>query len=179
MSKAANSVSKFILKLIRWPKYHWVAKLLMMGAIALLVNFLVNLIPPIHLAQSQTSTIKLSPQFSPDPYEVRGTAGGSTSVQEMVGRRDTPTGPCTGFANAVPDHTLRLRAFFNSLTIQVESSEDTALVVQGPGGIWCNDDFQGKNPGVMGQWLPGKYDIWVSTYAKNQPAPYVLKFSGQ
>jgi hypothetical protein len=127
--------------------------------------------------QSQPTPITLSPQFSPNPTELRGTAGGTTPVTKVTGRADSPTGPCIGFANTTPNNTIVLKGEFNALRIQVESGEDTALVVKGPGGIWCNDDFQGKNPGVAGQWLPGKYEVWVSTYAKERTAPYVLRLS--
>jgi hypothetical protein len=129
-------------------------------------------------AQSQPSPIPLNPQFTPNPMELRGTAGGSTAVSKLTGRTDSPTGPCTGFANVAPNHVVVLKSNFNSLSIQAESAEDTALAIKGPGGIWCNDDFQGKNPGVSGQWLPGKYEIWVSTYAKDRTAPYLLRLAG-
>ena len=126
-----------------------------------------------YIAQSQPASVNLSPQFS--PVELRGTTGGSTPVKEITGRAATPTGPCTGFANSAPSNTIVLKGFTESLSMLVESSEDTALAIRGPGGIWCNDDFVGKNPGVTGQWLAGKYEIWVSSYAKNRTAPYVLR----
>jgi hypothetical protein len=128
-------------------------------------------------AQSQPTSLTLSTQFNPNPTELRGTAGGTTPVSRVTGQTTTPTGPCAGFANATPNHTIVLKSAFNSLSILVDSPQDTALVIRGPGGIWCNDDFQGKKPGVSGQWLPGKYDIWVSTYAKDRAAPYVIRFN--
>lgn len=147
-------------------------------AIAVLTTLLIGG-NSIQLAHSQPTNISLSPQFSPNPVELKGKAGGSAAVSEIAGQAVTPTGPCTGFANAASDHTITLKAFFKQLSLEVESSQDTAIAIRGPGGVWCNDDFQGKNPGVSGQWLAGKYEIWVSTYAKNQAAPYVLKISGQ
>jgi hypothetical protein len=130
------------------------------------------------LAPAQAQPVTLGPQFSPNPTELRGVGGGSRSVGEMVGRSDSPTGPCTGFANPAPNETVVLTSFFKSLSLVVDSDEDTAVVIKGPGGIWCNDDFQGKNPGVSGQWLPGKYEIWVSTYGRGRTAPYTLRLSG-
>jgi len=143
----------------------------LVGAIALLLS---HLLQP-NLAYSQTKTLTLSPQFSPNPTIVQGTGGGGTAIQSMIGRSESPIGPCTGYANPTPNHTLTLRAFFSSLRMTVDSAEDTALVIQGPGGTWCNDDTNGKNPEISGQWLPGKYDIWVTTYAKDKTAPYTLK----
>jgi hypothetical protein len=132
------------------------------------------------LALSQSpvfAQVTIAPNFSPNPLELRGNSGGSVPVNDIVGRADTPNGPCTGFANTKPDHTLVLTAFFDSLSLQIQSGEDTALAIQGPGGVWCNDDNQGKNPGISGQWLAGTYRVWVSSYGKNRPAPYVLRIT--
>ncbi|EKQ69242.1 hypothetical protein OsccyDRAFT_1867 [Leptolyngbyaceae cyanobacterium JSC-12] len=148
------------------------------AAIAAITTMVIS-ISHIQLAHSQPANLTLSPQFSPNPLELRGKGGGSEAVSEIVRQATTPTGPCTGFASATPNHTVTLKAFFKGLSVEVESPQDTALAIRGPGGVWCNDDFQGKNPGVSGQWLAGKYEIWISTYAKNQIAPYVLRLSEQ
>ncbi len=130
-------------------------------------------------AQSPPSldNVTIGSRFSPNPLEVRGKGGGSTPAHDLVGRSDSPTGSCTGFASTKPDLTLVLTSFFNSLSIQVQSAEDTALVIQGPGGVWCNDDFQGKNPGVSGQWLAGTYKVWVASYGKNRSPNYTLQIT--
>lgn len=126
-------------------------------------------------AQAQT----LSPQFAPNPMELRGKGGGDVSVSALVGRTDTPTGECTGFANARPNHTIVLTSQFNGLSLKVQSGEDTALTIKGPGGVWCNDDLDGKNPGLSGQWLPGSYAIWISSYSKNSRPTYILRIQEQ
>lgn len=126
-------------------------------------------------AQPGQAGIKLSPGFSPNPIEVRGSGGGSASVQDVVGHGDSPTGQCTGYTNKQANQTIVLTEFFDSLSLEVESSEDTALTIQGPGGVWCNDDFNGNNPGVSGQWLAGTYKIWISSYAKDRNPAYVLR----
>jgi hypothetical protein len=82
-----------------------------------------------------------------------------------------------GFVDEQPDHTIELTAFFNYLSLVVESPQDTTIVISGPGGTWCNDDFQGKNPGIAGQWLAGTYRVWVGSYDKNKYHPYVIKIS--
>jgi hypothetical protein len=121
--------------------------------------------------------ITVGPRFSPNPIEIRSTAGGTIAVKEIVGKTSTPTGPCTGFANSKPNHVLVLTTFFKSLSVLVDSPEDTALAIQGPGGVWCNDDYIGKNPGISGQWLPGTYNIWVGPYAKDRQPSYVLRIT--
>jgi len=70
-----------------------------------------------------------------------------------------------------------LTSFFNYLAIEVQSPEDTTIVIKGPGGSWCNDEYQGKNPGLAGQWQPGTYGIWVGSYDKSKFHPYIIKIS--
>ena len=134
-----------------------------------------TLLPTQAQSPPNLENITLGPRFSPNPLELRGSAGGSAPINEVIKRSDTPTGSCTGFGTSRPNHTIVLTEFFDSLSLQVESSADTSIAVQGPGGIWCNDDFNGKNPGVSGQWLAGTYRIWVSAYGRNQRPAYVLK----
>lgn len=138
----------------------------------------INLNLPAHAQPvSDLNDITIGPRFSPNPIEVRSTGGGATPAKDVVGLAETPTGGCTGFTSTAPNHTLVLTSFFNSLSLQVESSEDTALAIKGPGGVWCNDDYQGKNPGVSGQWLPGTYKVWVTSYAKSRNPAYVLRIT--
>lgn len=131
------------------------------------------------LAQKPTvfENVNLSPKFSPDPTILKGISGGSVPAKTIAGRADTATGPCVGFMDEKPDHVLVLTAFFNYLSVVVEAPEDTTMVVSGPGGTWCNDDYQGKNPGIAGQWLPGTYKIWIGSYDKNKYVPYIIKIT--
>ncbi len=131
------------------------------------------------LAQKPTifENLTISPKFSPDPTIVRGISGGSVPAKTIAGRADTSTGPCVGFMDENPDHSLVLTAFFNYLSVVVEAPEDTTMVVSGPGGTWCNDDYAGKNPGIAGQWLPGTYKIWIGSYDKTKYIPYIIKIT--
>ena len=108
---------------------------------------------------------------------ISGTAGGGTSLRDVAGKGETATGSCLGFGKGQPDQILRLNSGFRDLTVVVKSSVDTTIVVKGPGGTWCNDDFQGKNPGLDGQWQAGEYKIWIGTQGRNQSVNYVLKVS--
>jgi hypothetical protein len=121
--------------------------------------------------------ITLSPNFAPDPQTVRGIGGGSIPMKNVAQTDNTPTGACTGFVDQQPDHQVVLSSFFNYLKIEVQSPEDTTILIKGPGGTWCNDDYQGKNPGVAGQWLPGNYGIWVGSYKQQESYPYVIRFT--
>jgi len=117
----------------------------------------------------------LSPKFTPDPTDLKGITGGSVAAKEVAGQADTPTGGCLGFMDAAANHTIELKAFFKYLKIQTQSSEDTTIVIKGPGGVWCNDDLQDKNAGIEGEWLPGAYQVWVGTYNKDKATPYILR----
>ena len=108
---------------------------------------------------------------------ISGTAGGGTSLRDVAGKGETATGSCLGFGKGEADQILRLNSRFRDLTVVVKSSMDTTIVVKGPGGTWCNDDFQGKNPGLDGQWQAGEYKIWIGTQGRNQSVNYVLKVS--
>jgi hypothetical protein len=123
--------------------------------------------------------ITVAPQFSPESARMHGFSGGAVAAGELAGRAATATGPCTGFIDQEPDHRLTLTQFFNFLSLEIQSSEDTSLVIRGPGGIWCNDDYSNKNPGIAGQWLSGTYDIWIGAPRQNDFAPYVIRLSEQ
>lgn len=124
-------------------------------------------------------SVTLSPAFSPDPSTVRGISGGPKAANEVAGRAETITGPCNGFVDEQPDHTVVLTEFFQYLRLQIQSSEDTTLVIRGPGGTWCNDDYSGKNPGIAGQWLSGTYQIWIGSYEQTGYHPYVIRMTEQ
>ncbi|MBW4432781.1 MAG: hypothetical protein KME28_13895 [Pelatocladus maniniholoensis HA4357-MV3] len=119
--------------------------------------------------------VSISPKFFPDPFEVRGMSGGSLPGNQVVTKKETSTGACTGFVDQKPDHQLELGKKFDYLKLQIDSPEDTTLIINGPGGTWCNDDFDGKNPGIVGEWLPGTYKIWVGSYNRDEYFPYTLK----
>lgn len=121
--------------------------------------------------------IRIGGNFSPDPLVVRGMSGGSIRARRVAGRAETATGPCTGFVDEEPDHTLQLTSKFDYLKLEVDSPEDTTLIITGPGGSWCNDEFDGENPGIIGEWLPGTYKIWIGSYEKNRYLPYTLEIT--
>jgi len=146
------------------------------------LSFLVCVIAiafPLNSAKAQKilpmfGDVTIDKNFSPDPMLMRGVSGGSTPGRVIAGRRDTPTGACTGFFDEKPDHTLRLNRKFDYLKLKVTSSGDTALIVKGPDGIWCNDDLKGKNPEIVGEWLPGQYQLWLGSFSQDKHLPYTI-----
>ncbi len=161
------------------PKKSQIGCVVFLSAIPLLLNGFVNAQPLQFKSTPMFENVTLYPEFSPDPVMIRGLSGGPASAQDTAGREETPTGSCMGFVDEKPDHTLVLNGFFNYLSLQVSSNEDTVLVIRGPGGSWCNDDYVDMNPGISGQWLSGKYDIWVGSYKSNAYHPYVIKITDE
>jgi hypothetical protein len=157
--------------------------LLAFGVIFSVTGLLFNIPTRAAPLQYQTTpmfeNVTLSPDSGPGSLTIRGLSGGPISSQNISGREETPTGPCMGFVDEKPDHKIVLTGFFKSLSLRVQSSEDTVLVVRGPGGSWCNDDYQDMNPGIAGQWLSGTYEIWVGSYEPDSYHPYVLEITKQ
>lgn len=120
---------------------------------------------------------RIRTNFAPDPLTLRGISGGSVPGKKVAGRAETANGLCVGFVDAQPDHILVLRDFFDFLRLEVRSPQDTTMILRGPGGTWCNDDAKGKNPGISGQWLAGKYRIWVGSFNKSSYYPYILRIT--
>lgn len=123
--------------------------------------------------------VVLTPNLVPSDTTVRGISGGPLTASSVSGRPETVTGPCTGFVDTEPDHRMTLTDYFEYLSLEIQSPEDTTLVVRGPGGSWCNDDVYGFNPAIAGQWFSGTYDIWIGSYTENSYHPYVIRISEQ
>lgn len=128
-------------------------------------------------AQSMFEDATLNPGFT--STELRGLSGGNTTLKSIAGRSETATGSCLGYTDADPDQTLKLNTAFGYLRLQVNSNIDTTMVVRGPGGTWCNDDFNDRNAGIEGEWQPGDYRVWIGNHSRNQTAPYTLKVTTQ
>ncbi len=130
-------------------------------------------------AQNISKNITIDRAVTSNPLLVDGVSGGSIAALEVVRTEQTATGFCDGFINRQPNHTLTLKKFFDFLKIEVDSPADTTIVIQGPGGIWCNDDANHTNPVIEGQWQPGVYKVWIGSYQENTTNNYRIKISGE
>ena len=106
-------------------------------------------------------SVRLSAGFTPDPYNVAVTSGGSIDASRVFSN-------CRGFISNAPDFRLHYNGQSSlPLIISVDSNADTTLVINGPDGQWwCDDDSgDGLNPSVrFSRPMAGQYDIWVGTY---------------
>lgn len=106
--------------------------------------------------------------FTPDPFVVKLEAGGPIKSN---------LGGVNAYVAKPPDFRLVYQAGNLPLTIRVESSADTTLLVNLPDGTWIADDDSGGklNPLIrIPQPRSGRYEIWVGTVAANGNPPAQL-----
>ena len=131
-------------------------------------------------ASAQLSAVTLAIGFTPDPTVLSGEGGGDRPAADVVNTRRTTTGPCLGYISSAPHEEVTLESEFSHLEMWVESELDTTLIIEGPGGVWCNDDSQGsQNPAISGEWLPGLYRVWIGAYRADEIPAYQLHISDQ
>ena len=104
--------------------------------------------------------VSLTSGFTPDPYTLSLTPGGSNDASAV-------DASCAGQVGSAPDVGLEFTSGNLPLYIYVESGEDTTLVVNTPDASWiCDDDSGvGLNPGLSFKApQSGRYDIWVGRF---------------
>ena len=101
---------------------------------------------------------------------MQGRAGGGADARNLQEQG------CLGFTHSDPDHIVTLTDRLE-LELSVQSSVDTTLVVHGPHGWMCNDDFYDVYPALEGSFPPGTYRVWVGTYERLDSDDYLLTVS--
>lgn len=99
-----------------------------------------------------------------------GTSGGPN-------RADDFEYSCRGYISELPSYILNIEDY-NYVQINVLAEGDTTLVVMGPDGVFCNDDYTGLNPGLYQYLSPGRYGVWVGSYSADQANQFMISFSG-
>lgn len=107
--------------------------------------------------QSQELLKPISPKFTPDPQVYTGNAGGDLPLLDIAGKAN---GECQGLASQSPNHSLSVQKKFGFLSLRVTSDRNLSILVKGPDGNYCRS---GKSPELSGEWLAGKYQIWVGS----------------
>lgn len=116
--------------------------------------------------------------YPPSTASVEGRTVGAFSLANIA-NRDPAGNPCTGFADPNPDHILTLESDFPSLTVSVDSGEDTTLLIQGPNdnSVYCGQDISRSNLDaqiVLNDLQAGTYRIWVGAHDQGQRFDYTL-----
>jgi hypothetical protein len=114
-------------------------------------------------AEPTFGSVSLSSGFSPDPYIVAISAGGSISAADVAS-------DCVGYVASAPDFSLHYDQEQYALSILADAGNDITLLVNDPGGDWhCSDDSSHLDHADPGVFFPaprsGRYDIWVGTYS--------------
>jgi hypothetical protein len=120
--------------------------------------------------------VSLASGFTPDPFTIHITSGGSINVTEQ----GLPA-ECRGNVTTAPDFRLRLTSTSARLRIYFvadTSGSDTTLIVNSPGATWlCNDDYPNANLNPMVEITnasSGQYDIWVGSFNNGEFASGTL-----
>jgi len=107
-------------------------------------------------------THNLAAGFTPDPYVVNVTAGGSIAAERIGGAG------CVGSIAQAPDVRVNYTAGQFPLRFMASSRADVTIVVNDPQGRWhCNDDYRGHGTDgavLFQRPLSGQYDIWIGSY---------------
>lgn len=114
--------------------------------------------------------IHLSAGFTPDPYRVQMTAGGSINGAHLPGS-------CLGNISDAPDFEVTYDAGSLPLVFRTISSSDTTLIINGPDGRWyCDDDSYGDLDAEVRFNRPqsGVYDVWVGTVGSGTASASLL-----
>jgi len=113
-----------------------------------------------------------------EAIEVQGVTAGSESFTRLASR-DRRRKICLGFGASEPEHTLILPREQPRLRISVDSEgKDTTLLIQGPSGIDCNDNYRRahRDAGVTDRnWPAGTYQIWVGSFNRGDRINYTLR----
>ena len=115
--------------------------------------------------------ISLRQGFQPDPYTQEVVAGGIYSLQSCGFEG-------VGWVAEAPDFELYYETTgAYVLTIAVQSSVDTILLVNDPDGNFYYNDDGGENGAALVRLdnpKAGLYDIWIGTYDGQNNAPALL-----
>lgn len=108
--------------------------------------------------------IRLNAGFTPDPYRVDLTAGGSIDAYTDT---NLPAA-CVGDISNAPDFEVTYSAGSLPLVFRTRSSTDTTLIINGPDNRWyCDDDSWGDGDAEVRFNKPssGAYDIWIGVFS--------------
>ena len=146
--------------------------LFMLGGLVMLVANL-----PLHAQSTNVNKITLS-TYPPTNTSVNGRIVGSYALSNIA-ETDVDGTLCAGYADTNPDYVLVLGSDFPSLGLEVNSGQDTTLLIQGPSDniVRCGQDISRSNLDaqiVDRNWSAGTYSIWVGAHNQGERFSYTL-----
>lgn len=117
--------------------------------------------------------------LSDEGIRFAGTTAGEYGLMRLAGR-DRRRRLCLGYGSEQPSHVLVLAEDTNRLNMSVVSEGDTTLLVEGPRGIDCNDNYRRNSRDAAlrgGKWPAGTYRIWVGAFERGDRIDYELLVS--
>ena len=156
-------------------KYRWVRLAGVLGAIAS-IGLLAS---PKVAAQVLVPASSESVTLSEEGIRFEGTTASEYNLMRLSAR-DRRRRLCLGYASEEPSHVLLLSGEVNRLSLSVVSDGDTTLLVEGPRGIDCNDNYRRNSRDAAvrsGEWPAGTYRIWVGSFEKGDRINYKLLVS--
>jgi hypothetical protein len=111
---------------------------------------------PTPASGSVYGAVTIGSGWSPQSYS--GMGGGPDSANLRF------AGTCNGYITSIPTFTLEV-IDYTTVSVEALAAGDLTMVLTGPGGTFCNDDFNGLNPGLSQSLMPGSYQVWIGEYA--------------
>ncbi|MEL6382354.1 MAG: hypothetical protein AAFQ89_07760 [Cyanobacteria bacterium J06626_18] len=144
----------------------------LLGSLAVLLS-----VAPVVAQSAHFEGITLS-AYPPTSSSVEGRTVGSYALSNIADS-GAGGGLCTGFADTTPDHILTLENDFPSLTVTIDSGQDTTLLIQGPNDntVRCGQDISRSNLDAQvsgSNWAAGAYRVWVGSHDQGQRFDYTL-----
>jgi len=115
-------------------------------------------------------------QASPNPLKIAP----QSEVVTVQGRGEGYLRSDCGYLTSAPNQRIELNQDFPYLRVQVQSSGNPTLWIDGPGGPFCvlSDNYSDQEPAMEGFWIAGTYDIYVGDRAQGKYS-YTLTISQQ
>jgi len=102
-------------------------------------------------------------------HSTSGSTGGNIDAKRRFGDA------CLGLVSNTPDHHINVQEDL-TLTLTVDSTTDSTLVVKGPAGTFCDDDSAGGNDArISARLSAGQYAVYVGDMYR--PGYYRLTLS--
>ena len=155
----------------------WVRLASLVGAVGAIAAS--GLVSSTAIAQVLVPASNESVTLTDDGIRFEGTAAGAYGLMRLAGR-DRRRRLCLGYGTEEPNHVLVLSEAVSRLSMSVVSEGDTTLLIEGPRGVDCNDNYRRNSRDAAvrdGQWPAGTYRIWVGSFEKGDRLNYKLLVS--